>query len=198
MTHIPDEIESKFYPVNIEEIRKSLVLLGAKCKSPMRLMRRSVYDHHKNPQIPVAYIRIRDEGDKITFSAKDYADPERGHVHQRELVVNVDDFQKTVDLMKLIGLIQTNYQESKRETWELGGVEVCIDVWPGLLPYIEIEAPSVQQVNELYSKLPLQNSKRYEGGLLKVYMEVYGWEKTEAHKHVEFMTFEKVDFEKKY
>jgi adenylate cyclase class 2 len=142
--------------------------------------------------------KTRRRGDKITFSAKDYADESKGQKHQRELVVNVDDFQKTVDLMKLIGLVQTNYQESKRETWEIDGAEICIDIWPGLEPYIEVEAPSVEKLEEVASKLPLQKCKRYEGGLLKVYMEVYDWNKEDAHKHVEFMTFDKVDFEKKF
>lgn len=195
MTHIPDEIEAKFYPVNVDELRLCLREMGAQSVSPMRIMKRAVFDARDNPQLPVAYIRVRDEGDKITFGAKDYADESKGHIHQRELVVNVSDFDKTVSLLKLSGLKQTNYQESKRETWKMGEAEICIDIWPGLKPYIEIETTSLEEIENVARKLPLSSAKRYEGGLLPVYMDVYGWDKTTALQYVSRMTFEHVDFE---
>lgn len=195
MTHLPDEIEAKFYPVNVAELRKKLVEIGAKCVSPMRLMKRAVFDHLDNPQLPVAYIRVRDEGDSITFSAKDYANEEKGHKHQRELLVNVSSFESTVNLLKLIGLKQTNYQESKRETWKLGEAEVCIDIWPGLEPYIEVEAKSLEDIERVAAVLPLKNSKRYEGGLLKVYIDVYGWDKSTALEKVKHLTFDHMEFD---
>lgn len=199
MNHqLPDEIEAKFYPVDVEEIRNALTKMGAKCVSPMRLMRRAVFDSNENPKIPVAYIRVRDEGDKITFSAKDYANLEKGHKHQRELVVKVDDFDATVNLLKLIGLKQTNYQESKRETWKMRNAEVCIDIWPGLEPYIEVETDSVEELDNISSSLPIKNSKRYEGGLLKVYMDVYLWDKKTALEKVKHLTFEHMEFDTKH
>lgn len=198
MTHIPDEIEAKFYPVNIENLRNKLIELGARCIVPMRLMKRAVFDHLDNPQLPVAYIRVRDEGNAITFSAKDYANEEKGHKHQRELLVNVNNFDPTVNLLKLIGLKQTNYQESKRETWVIGEAEVCIDIWPGLEPYIEVEASSLEEVEKISSSLPIKNSKRYEGGLLKVYMDVYLWDKQTALKKVKYLTFDHMEFDAKH
>jgi len=196
--YLPDEIEAKFYPINVEKVREKLVEMGAKCIAPMRLMKRAVFDHLDNPQLPVAYIRVRDEGDSITFSAKDYANEEKGHKHQRELMVNVDSFDSTVNLLKLIGLKQTNYQESKRETWKLGVAEVCIDVWPGLEPYIEVETHSVEELEKISSALPIQSSKRYEGGLLKVYMDVYLWDKQTALQKVKHLTFDHMEFDSKH
>lgn len=194
MTHLPDEIEAKFYPININAVRKALGNIGAICVSPMRLMKRAVFDSQDNPQLPIAYIRVRDEGDKVTLSAKDYASKEKGHKHQRELVVNVSSFAATVDLLKIMGMIQTNDQESKRETWKIGNTEVCIDIWPGLEPYIEVESDSIENMESIASKLPIGKSKRYEGGLLQVYMDVYGWDRDTALKNVRHLTFDHTSF----
>ncbi|MBP6993905.1 CYTH domain-containing protein [Candidatus Woesebacteria bacterium] len=191
---IPDEIEAKFYPVNVEEMRKVLQNIGATCIVPMRLMKRAVFDSRDNPQLPIAYIRVRDEGDKITLSAKDYASKEKGHKHQRELVVNVSSFAATVDLLKIMGMIQTNDQESKRETWKIGNTEVCIDIWPGLEPYIEVESDSIENMESVAAKLPIGKSKRYEGGLLPVYMDVYGWDREIALKNVAHLSFGDTSF----
>jgi len=187
---IPDEIEAKFYPVNIDEMRNSLREIGAVCVSPMRLMKRAVFDKRDNPQLPVAYIRVRDEGDKVTFSAKDYPDEKKGFKHQRELYVNVSAFETTVKLLEIIGLVQTNEQESKRETWKINNTEVCIDVWPGLEPYIEIESDTTQNLELLARKLPINNSRRYNGGLLQVYMDVYSWDKKTAQEKVKKLSFD--------
>lgn len=187
--NLPDEIEAKFYPVNIEEMRKSLREIGAVCVSPMRLMKRAVFDDQDNPQLPVAYIRVRDEGDKVTFSAKDYPDEEKGHKHQRELVVNVSEFDATVNLLKIIGLRQTNDQENKRETWKIENTEICIDVWPGLEPYIEVESDSIENLEKVAAMLPISKSKRYNGGLLPVYMDVYEWDKNTALNKVKKLSF---------
>lgn len=189
MTHLPDEIEAKFYPVDVEEMRKTLREIGAVCVFPMRLMKRVVFDKRNNPQLPVAYIRVRDEGDRVTFSAKDYPDAEKGFEHQRELFVNVSDFDATVKLLKIIGLKLTNNQESKRETWKIENTEVCIDVWPGLEPYIEVESDSVENLDKVAAMLPISNSKRYNGGLLPVYMDVYGWDLQTAHIKVSNLSF---------
>jgi adenylate cyclase, class 2 len=190
MVNIPDEIESKFYPINIDSIRSSLHALGANCTYPMRLMRRVVFDNIQNPKLPVAYIRVRDEGNKIVLSAKDYADIESGHLHQRELAVDVGDFTKTVDLLTLMGLKPTNRQESKRETWAFKNSEICIDIWPGLEPYIEIESPSVAELEDIIKLLPLSKTRRYEGGALQIYMDVFGWSRDVALDKVRYLRFD--------
>ena len=38
------------------------------------------------------------------------------------------------------------YQENKCQEYDLGGVQVVIDRWPKLKPYVEIEANSVAEV----------------------------------------------------
>lgn len=59
------EIEVKFCQIDIDDVRQRLKAAGAICVQPMRLMRRQVFylvDRTKD-----AYLRVRDEGDKVTI-----------------------------------------------------------------------------------------------------------------------------------
>ncbi|QQR52132.1 hypothetical protein IPG36_06190 [bacterium] len=71
----------------------------------------------------------------------------------KELEVVVSDFQTTVDLLAAIGITGTAYQESRRENWRLGDVDIMIDEWPWLVPYIEIEADEPAQVQSVAEHL---------------------------------------------
>ncbi len=149
------EIEAKFANIDIEAIRSALETVGAVCEQPMRLMKRALIEepHHAAEN---AFIRIRDEGDKVTLTFKRRADPAANSIDSvKELEVEVSDFSKTVQIFSEAGWKYKTFQESKRETWRLGGVEVVIDEWPWLKPYIEIEGESEADVQAAAEKLGL-------------------------------------------
>lgn len=190
IAHSKEEIEVKFYPVNIEEIRAKLKSVGATCTHPMRPMKRVVFSRENNPSLPVSFIRVRDEGNCVRVSTKEYADEKKGIKFQRELDVIVDEFDKAVSLLEVAGLRKTHFQESKREQWELEGSEVCIDVWPHLKSYIEIESPSETHLRSVASKLGMVWDDHVNGGALLLYMREYGWEKEEANKYIKKLLFD--------
>jgi adenylate cyclase, class 2 len=134
------EIEAKFLSVDIESVREKLNEAGAICRHPMRLMRRAIIDYpdSRMQHESDAYIRVRDEGDKITLTYKKFTSLELGGALELETIVT--DFEKTIEIFEAVGLPTKSFQESKRETWELDGVEIVIDEWPWLDTYIEIEA----------------------------------------------------------
>jgi adenylate cyclase class IV len=104
-----NEIESKFYPVDKDAIRKKLKSIGATCIHPERLMKRTVFDREHNPVLAkrsIRYIRVRDEGDVVTMSTKDYARPDEGQEWQRETCVTVSSFDDAVSILKAIHFIQ--------------------------------------------------------------------------------------------
>lgn len=140
------EIEVKFLDVDLDDIRKRLENLGATLEQPMRFLRRSLVEepHHKEK---TAFVRIRDQGDKVTMTYKQ-RDDERALHGTKEIEVEVSDFQKTVDLLEAAGWAPSTYQESRRETWQLGDAEIVLDEWPWIKPYIEVEAPSEGQVKK--------------------------------------------------
>ena len=133
------EIEVKFCDVDINDIRDRLQRAGAVCEQPMRLMRRALIEepHHAAEH---AFLRVRDEGDKVTLTFKRRADESGASIDSvKEIEVVVSDFDDTIELLREAGWTHKTFQESKRETWHLDDVEVVIDEWPWLPPYIEIE-----------------------------------------------------------
>lgn len=167
------EIEAKFLNVNHAELRKKLKSAGGVCEKPMRLMRRVVMDfpderlHLKNK----GWLRVRDEGDQITFTYKEQR--ERNAMGVREIETTAGDFNTTVELFKSIGLQVYSFQESKRETWYLDGTEVVLDTWPWIKPYIEIEGPSEAAIKSTAEKLGFDWSDAVFGGTTAVYRSEY-------------------------
>ncbi len=150
------EIEAKFANINIEEIRGMLKNAGAVCEQPMRLMRRALIEepHHAKQH---AFIRIRDEGDKVTLTFKRRKDPYNPGIDGvKEIEVEVSDFDDTLTIFSEAGWHYITFQESKRETWQLDDAEVVIDEWPWLDPYIEIEGASEEIIKAAAKKLGLQ------------------------------------------
>lgn len=143
------EIEVKFLDVDISDVRERLKKAGAHLEQPMRNMRRALIEeeHHAADNM---FIRIRDEGDKVTLCLKKKTKSlEESTIDSTyEIETTVGDFDKTVELFSVAGWKYMTYQESRRETWVLNGAEVVIDEWPWINPYIEIEAQSEQVVKD--------------------------------------------------
>lgn len=152
MQNAPIEYEVKFFPVILDDMRKKLKAVGAFLEKPERLMKRVAFAQDKNPGMTCTYIRVRDEGDKITLSAKQHANDDKMD-SQKEYESTVNDFETTRQILLSAGLTQTGYQENKRETWKmLDGTLVELETWPQLPNYMEIEGKSrgvVQDTAEL-------------------------------------------------
>ena len=139
------EYEAKFTDIDIVEMRKKLEANGYTCTKPEAMMRRTVFD--TVPHHPGKWARVRDEGDKITMSFKHVVDREsiEGTL-ESELVIN--SYEEGVRFLELTGLTKKSYQETRREIWQKNAIEVMIDTWPGLNTFIEVEAPSPEEVNK--------------------------------------------------
>lgn len=149
------EIEVKFADIDIDAIREILARAGGVCEQPMRLMRRALVEetHHRAEH---SFLRVRDEGDRVTLTFKRRADPMASTIDSvKELEVTVSDFDATVELLREAGWSYSTFQESRRETWRLDDVEVVIDEWPWLKPYIEIEGKDEASVRAAAEKLSL-------------------------------------------
>lgn len=163
------EIEVKFVDVDISEIQRRLRQAGAHCEHPMRLMRRQVFylvDRNMD-----AYVRVRDEGDKATMTYKQF--DEIGLHGAKEVEVVVSHFEDARSILQNSGLIPKSYQETKRETWKLGEVEVVIDEWPWLRPFIEIEGDSEQAVRDTAAALGFSWDDAVFGAATEAYRQQY-------------------------
>jgi adenylate cyclase, class 2 len=177
---MPQEIEAKFLNVNIDEVRASLKVAGAELEKPMRLMKRVLFDYpDKRFQDGgnSKRLRVRDEGDKTTITYKQHGENKYAH----ELETTIGSFDGMVSILKAIGLEVFTYQESKRETWRLDNVEVVIDEWPWLNPYIEIEGPDEQSIQIVAKKLGFEWSYAKFGSTDTAYRYQYeGMKQTDS------------------
>lgn len=163
------EIEAKFLDVNHDEVREKLKALGATLAQPMRLMRRRNFDI---PGIKThSWARVRDEGDKVTVSYKQVDD--KSAVGTKEVNVVVNDFDQACLLLEAFGLRQKSYQETRRESWRLGEVEIELDEWPWLQPLVEVEAPSEEKLWHTAKELGLDRHGILHGAADGHYALVY-------------------------
>lgn len=164
------EIEAKFLDINHDEIREKLKKLGAKLEKPLRSMRRVTIDtpHMKAKD---AFVRIRDEGDKVTITYKQF--DQLSVDGAKEIEVVVSHFEESIALFSAAGLGYRSYQESKRETWRLGDAEIVLDIWPWLKPYIEIESIDVKTVKSTAKALGLSWEDAVFGDVMAAYRAEY-------------------------
>ena len=155
-----EEIEVKFLNINKDGLEKKLAALGA-TKAGEYFYRRRVFDY---PDYRLnsagAWLRLRDEGDKVTLSFKQRLgttshDGSSNDSGMQEIEVVVSDFDKTAELILALGFVEKFYQENKRTRWVKSGIEFDIDTWPELEPYLEIEAQSWEKVDEAIALLGL-------------------------------------------
>jgi len=136
------EYEATFTQINKIKMRQKLKHIGAKLIKPEFLMRRHVYQ----PPIKLeeGWLRVRDEGDKITMALKQMTG--KKIEDQKEIEFEVSNYEAACKLLETIGCFNKSYQETLREIWNLNNVEICLDTWPGLQPIVEIEGKNEKEV----------------------------------------------------
>jgi adenylate cyclase class 2 len=164
------EIEAKFLSIDYDEVCTKLNDLGAVCEQPMRLMRRVVID---SPTMTKnnGFLRVRDEGDRVTMTYKQFDDLSVDGAKEIEAIVS--SFDSMVGILEATGLSVASFQESKRETWRLNDAEVVIDEWPWLSRYIEVEAASEGVVRAVAEQLGYDWSKAVFGDVMVAYRAQY-------------------------
>ncbi len=151
------EYEATFININKEEIRKKLKKVGAKLVKPEFVQKRVNFHLPKGHENENAWMRIRDEQNKITMSYKEINGEKIEN--QKEINLVIDDFKTGEEFLISIGCQRKSYQETKREIWELDGVEICIDEWPFLEPFVEVEGKSEKEVKAVSEKIGFDYSK---------------------------------------
>ena len=84
-------------------------------------------------------------------------------------------------MFKSIGCTQKAYQESKRELWVFDEVEITIDEWPFLEPFVEVEGISEEIVKSISEKLNFDWQEAIFGAAGKVYNKKYGIEEEKVN-----------------
>ena len=93
--------------------------------------------------------------------------------NQQETCIEINDFDKAREIINAIGCQEVAYQESKRELWKMGQVEITIDEWPFLEPFVEIEGPSEKMVKDVAKKLNFNYQQALFGSVDFQYAKKY-------------------------
>lgn len=166
------EIEAKWIAPNLEEVRTRLKSLGAVLIYPECMMKRRTFDFPDETLGKVGgWIRVRDEGNKITLSYKQLND--RTLHGTKEVTVVVSDFIQTCTLLEAIGLLIKSNQETRRETWSYGDCEITLDTWPWIPSVVEIEGKSEDVVKKAVGELGFKWSEAMYGSIENVYHKYY-------------------------
>lgn len=161
-----NEIEATFLSVDKDSTRKKLKEEGFELRVPEYMMRRKTFDF---PIVPgrKKWARVRQESDKVTMTIKEIRGSGINDTYETELIVN--DFDTASSFLEACGIAEKAFQENMREVWVRDGVEVTIDTWPGLNPFVEVEGETEEIVRRVSSDLGFDFSEALFGSIDLVY-----------------------------
>lgn len=163
------EIEERVLEVEVDKIIEKLNELNA-VKAGEWEQKRYVYDF--NPKRENEWIRLRTNGETTTLT---YKNIEENNIDgTKELEIEVSNFDDTNTMLNVLGYKSKAYQENKRIRYYLNDVEIDIDFWPLIPPYMEIEGKSIESVKEVEKILEVDESKITALNCQDIYLGVYG------------------------
>lgn len=147
------EYEAKILNIDIDQLLATLTACGA-TKVKNYTFRRYVFD--TIPKLDTRWVRLRSDGELTTLTVKEINSDAIDGTNEWE--VTVSDIDTALKILEKIGITPRGYQENTREEYELDGVEISLDRWPKLKPYVEIEGKSRDDVVKTAEKLGFTES----------------------------------------
>ncbi len=166
------EIEATFLSINKDITRVKLKRAGFELKTPEYLMRRKTFDFSRVAPGRNKWGRVRQESDKVTMTVKEIRGSGINDTYEVELVVN--DFEIAAAFFEACNIPAKAFQENMREVWLRNGVEVTIDTWPGLSPFVEVEGVNEKMVREVSNELGFDFEKAVFRSIDLVYEKELG------------------------
>ncbi|MCC7160716.1 CYTH domain-containing protein [Candidatus Nomurabacteria bacterium] len=161
------EIETKVLEIDPKSIAEKLKILGAVEISNEKLVvdwygPKGLTHDGDDPW----FLRIRNyepSGKKeVTWKAKsEHIGVSRKH---KEINFTVSDESSVGYLLEELNLEKYAHQEKKRTSWKLGTIQFDLDIYPGMPSFIEIEAESENDINEMIKKLNLEKNETWNDG----------------------------------
>lgn len=162
------EYEAKFIEISQSVIRKKLTKAGYGCIHERTMQVRAMFTPiNSQGRDDWRFLRLRKEPQKTTLTFKTFSDLTA--TGAEEVEVSVSDFTDMLTILNLFGIKERSYQESYRELWRRGSVEVAIDEWPWLEPYIEVEAASEKELREACAEIGLDWNEHKSGAATDMY-----------------------------
>ena len=116
------------------------------------------------------YIRVRDEGHRITMTIKNNLTDK--FPIENEIIVN--DFDESINILLQLNCKKKYYYEKYREIWNYKNSEIIFDMNPGIPELMEVESISKKELDILCKKLDL-NINNYQGfSNNNTYLDLFG------------------------
>ena len=184
-----EEFELKFLEVDVPELEKKLLSIGARKVGEYNYSRKlfdypngSLNDRH-------GWVRVRTSGGETTLTYKQTLrkklnDGSEENIGVKEIEVSVNDYERTCELLEAIGLVVTTEEKNKRIRYKKGDVAFDIDSWPFIPTYLEIESSSFVKVQKAARELGFDPKKGIIGSSATIYKK-YGFD-TGAYSSITF------------
>lgn len=175
-----EEFEIKFLEVDVIELEKKLLEIGAKKVGEYDYTRVNFdYPDFSLRKIH-AWIRLRTDGKETTLSYKQnlrskIVGKDKENIGCKEIEVVVDDYNKTFELLKVMGFIVNVEEKNKRIRYAKDDVAYDIDFWPFIPPYVEIESTSHEKAYNAAKELGFNPKDGLIGSAGTVYKK-YGYD----------------------
>lgn len=163
------EIEARLLECDVDLMISRLEILGATFKGDWLQLR---YCYDFNPVDPNRWIRLRTNGVSTTLTIKDISNNSISGTKESEIVVS--SFDTTDEMLNQMGYYARTKQENRRIQYVLDGVEVDIDMWPLIPPYMEFEGDSEEAIYDVCDKLGIDRGRLISDGVSAIYSK-YGY-----------------------
>ena len=96
------------------------------------------------------WIRLRQTGDETTITIKKIVNSKGEYELDAvdELEISVPNIETGKQLLEDLGYFYARHQIKMRIAYDYKNTEIVIDKWPKLAPYVEIEGPSKEEIDE--------------------------------------------------
>jgi adenylate cyclase class IV len=140
-----------------------------------------VFYHPSHENKDGTYIRVRDEGHRITMTYKYFNKEKFADEHE----INIDNFDVAVNILLGIGCKTKYYYEKLREIWNIKNSEIVFDINPGMSERMEVESPTLKELDSLTNKLNILEFK-VNGRETSISDKLYGFK---IPKNLSTLTF---------
>ena len=160
------EIETKILEVDTKEVEKKLLSLGAKKIQDIGFVvdwygPKGLTHKGDDPY----FLRVRSYSDgKVEVTCKWKPEIMVTARRVKEVNVMIDDHDRMKLLFESIGLENYAHQEKKRISWKLQNVQFDLDTYPKMPTYLEIEAKSEKEINNMIKKMNLEKHESWNDG----------------------------------
>ncbi len=167
------EVEVKILEVDPEQIRKKLEELGAK-KTAEGIMKATLFDTEDGKMKKANQtLRLRDWNGKTEFCFKKKGESKE-FKQKEEVETFVENFDAAAKILKGLGFTKTRYYEKKRESYELENIHFEIDSYPKIPVFIEVEAPTQEEVKKGVELLGFTMDKTTSMNAVEIIEKKYG------------------------